>query len=461
MTVASQDFRSNVPGLTWPALPDLVGAGALALQYQLQESEQAPPARIRARQFRQIAALLDHSFARIPFYRARLERAGYAPGMSVDEAFWRRLPILTRQEAQDAGAALCAREMPGWHGEQYAFSSGGSTGRPVNGVQTELHRLYFDAVTLRNHLWHRRDLTARLAVIRFGGEVALANGRASAPGWNRPAASAFRNGPSELCDLHRPIAEQLAWLAETGADYLLTYPSLLRELVLEAARRGVSLPRLRGVVTFGEVLDAATRALVRERWRLAIGDTYSATETGYLALQCPGFERYHVQAETCLVEILDDAGAPCAPGETGRVVATPLHNFAMPLLRYDVGDYAEAGQACPCGRTLPVLNRILGRARNTFRRRDGSRFWPAGISLSEDPVRQFQIVETAPWQAEARLVTTRPLAAAERAKAAAEIAGALLGEYAVRIVEVGAIARSPSGKYEDFVALPPSPAGAP
>ena len=42
----------------------------------------------------------------------------------------------------------------------------------------------------------------------------------------------------------------------------------------------------------------------------------------------------------------------------------PLHNFAMPLIRYAIGDLAEVGAACPCGRTLPVLRRVLGRTRD-------------------------------------------------------------------------------------------------
>jgi phenylacetate-CoA ligase len=87
---------------------------------------------------------------------------------------------------------------------------------------------------------------------------------------------------------------------------------------------------------------------------------YSANETGYLALQCPLSGHYHVQSETVLVEVLDEVGRACRPGETGAVVVTPLQNFAMPLLRYSLGDFAEVGSPCACGRHLPVLKEILG-----------------------------------------------------------------------------------------------------
>lgn len=59
-------------------------------------------------------------------------------------------------------------------------------------------------------------------------------------------------------------------------------------------------------------------------------------------------------------EAMREDGTPSAPDETGRVLVTPLHNLAMPLIRYDIGGAAEVGAPCPCGRGLPVLTRILG-----------------------------------------------------------------------------------------------------
>src|SRR6185295_14515719 len=99
-------------------------------------------------------------------------------------------------------------------------------------------------------------------------------------------------------------------------------------------------------------------------WGVGVVDVYSSEECGQIALQCPEHEQYHVQSESVLVEVLDDEGRPCAPGTIGRVVLTTLQNFAMPLIRYDIGDFAEPGPACPCGRALPVLTRIVGRVRN-------------------------------------------------------------------------------------------------
>jgi phenylacetate-CoA ligase len=181
---------------------------------------------------------------------------------------------------------------------------------------------------------------------------------------------------------------------------------------------------------------------------------YSANELGYLALQCPRHEHYHVQSEGVLLEVLDAAGRPCAPGEIGRVVITSLHNFAMPLVRYDIGDYAEVGATCPCGRGLPVLARIVGRTRNMLTLATGERYWPnfalRGMT-SELPILQHQIVQKAYDRIEARLVTGRRLEAGEEDRLRRQLLSRLPEGFRVDLVYCESIPRGEGGKFEDFV----------
>src|SRR6202012_3802852 len=88
-------------------------------------------------------------------------------------------------------------------------------------------------------------------------------------------------------------------------------------------------------------------------------------------------DHYHVQSEMLIAEVLRDDGTPCAPGEIGRLVLTDLCNFGMPMIRYEINDYAEVGALCDCGRGLPVLTRIMGRRRNMALDPDGRMFWPS------------------------------------------------------------------------------------
>ena len=105
----------------------------------------------------------------------------------------------------------------------------------------------------------------------------------------------------------------------------------------------------RAVSTMSAAVDDTLRAQCRDVLGVPIVHNYTAAEAGWMALQCPSCDSFHVQSEVCLLEVLDDANRQVAPGEVGRVVVTPLHGFAMPLLRYDIGDEAEWGGLAPVG----------------------------------------------------------------------------------------------------------------
>jgi phenylacetate-CoA ligase len=134
---------------------------------------------------------------------------------------------------------------------------------------------------------------------------------------------------------------------------------------------------------------------------------YSAQEVGAIALQCPGSALYHVHAGSLIVEALAADGRACAAGETGRVVVTDLHNFATPLIRHELGAYAEVGPPCPCGRALPTLARVLGRQRNMVVLPNGQRYWPlVGLHRFREvgQLLQYQVVQQELEQVELRLV---------------------------------------------------------
>jgi phenylacetate-CoA ligase len=249
-----------------------------------------------------------------------------------------------------------------------------------------------------------------------------------------------------------PLAVQAEWLMRQGADYLLALPTNLLFLARHCREHASGL-RFRGISTIGSPVGPELRALCAAVFGAAVIDIYSTIEAGYLALQCPTGPHYHVQAEDVLVEILDDAGNDCAPGQTGRVVVTPLHEYATPLIRYAIGDHAVPGPPCGCGRGLPVIARILGRTRNMLRLPSGELRFP-GFSLyrlSElAPVIQVQAIQTAPDRIEVRLAVRRPLTASEEATARALLAEALGGDFAIAISTCDEIPRAANGKFEEF-----------
>ena len=209
----------------------------------------------------------------------------------------------------------------------------------------------------------------------------------------------------------------------------------------------------RGVRRVAEAVRPEWSSVVREAWGLRLVDMYSAKEAGYLALQCPDHDHYHVQEENVLLEVLDGQGRPCAPGETGRVVVTALHKFAMPLIRYDIGDYAIVGEPCSCGRGLGVIREILGRTRNMMRLPNGDQRWPL-CDLVHQPdvpgVMQYQYIQKTLESIEVHLAVDAQFSR-DREPRLTEIIHARLGHpFALTYVYHDSIPRSASGKFEDF-----------
>ena len=263
---------------------------------------------------------------------------------------WRKRRFSRRPErAGERGEALLSREIPDGHGELSEIFTSGSTGRPIRAVRTELWQLMWSAVTVREHLWHGRDLSAKLAAIRDS----TARQSAPYPGggghehWGFSTGDIFKTGPLRQPQHHARRSTTSSNGCAASADYLLTHPDDARSPV--TTKRRDRLPAgssQAGTHHLGDPGARLARELCRQHWGVPIVDTYSTREAGYLALQCPHAGALSPAVETVLVEVLDAAGKPCAPGEIGRVIATPLHNLAMPLLRYDLGDYAEVGEAC-------------------------------------------------------------------------------------------------------------------
>jgi phenylacetate-CoA ligase len=419
----------------------------LAMQWQLEQTQWLQPAELEARQFAQLGLLLAHALANVPAYKS-------AP-RDLDKLRpekFRQWPVLKKSALAGNETRFHATQLPKEHGRILSAATTGSTGEPVRLAYTDVVQFQFHAHVIRNHLWQKLDLSAKLGGINSH----LQEGTQES--WSPVTGAAFRTGPAATLDIGTDIDRQLDWLIEERPAYLQTRPSNLRALIARSRENGKVPPSLRAVILQSEALPEGLRELAREYWNVPLVDIYSCAEFGTLALQCPSHGHYHVQSESAYVEVLRTDGTPCQPGETGRVVVTTLQNFAMPLIRYELGDYAVAGEPCPCGRGLPVLKRIVGRVRNMAVDPTGRRFWPsfhAPIWLEVAPLKRIQLVQHAPSAIEIRYVMERALAASEEDRLRASLGKTLAYPYDFSFVRVDAVERKLGEKYEDFISRIP------
>jgi len=456
--------QSSVRDILWPALVAGGGATALALAFQLEQSQWWSAEELLAHQYRQLAALLRHARATVPFYQKRLAETGMTDEQALTPDGWLRIPLLTRQDIRQHQADLTTTHLPSGHGSIHRNKTSGSTGQVLEVLSTTVDSLMWEGLTLRDDRWHERDYSGRLVAIRSGRYQQDPLAVSDFPTWRmKTSLLLYKTGPMTVFYHLTPIPRQVELLEVRSPHYLVIYPSNARALCRYARRRPVRLPDLRAVLTNGEPVAEDVRAACRETWGVPVHDIYCCEELGYIATQCPCYEHYHVQSETVLVEILDEQGRPCAPGQLGRVVLTPLHSFAMPLIRYAIGDYAEVGVPCPCGRGLPVLRRIPGRQRNRAVLSDGRRTWPdiSALWAAIPDVEQIQLIQRSKDHVEVRYAREQPLSPVEEHAGGQRIHQALGYPFRLTFTRQDVIARQPNGKYETFFADIPGPIESP
>jgi len=419
----------------------------------LAETEWLSPEDLRIYQAPLISKLLLHAQQTTEFYRNRFE----FDLSNADEIRnnWLAIPILTRAEAVANREHLLSRFVPPELGGFDEGETSGSTGVPVLYRRDQLSRVATKALGERAMSWWKIDGAKPCARIeRDLAGIAPPPQGATAFGWHSAHPQALSHFLSTLAD----VETQMRWLVARQPAYLVTYPPIIKEVALACQRSEAHLKFIL-VRSLGMVLDQETRDICRAVFGAEIADSYGAQEAGYLAAECPECGEYHTSAEVHHLEILGDDGSVAAPGEIGRVIVTSLYNYAMPLIRYEIGDLAEAGsEYARCGRGLPSLRRIVGRYRNVFRFRDGTIRYPsaAHFKLREFlPLKQMQVIQLDFDRIEIRWVSDGTEGPLNLGALTEQVRSVLQQPVEVSVRKVDVIERSPSGKFEDCISLLP------
>lgn len=327
-----------------------------------------------------IAYVLHRAATRVPYYRAHWgarRRLG-------DRASWEVLdnwPILEKDEVRADPRAFLAEDCD--PRSMFHEQTSGTTGKPIDMWRSRTTVATIHAIAdARTSCWDGIPADARWA--RLGGQLVTPVAQRRPPFWVWNAAmhqlylSSFHLAP----DL---IPHYLDALARYRVVYLATYPSSAYALAQEIVRLGRTDLKLSAVYTNAEPLLPEQRETIAAAFQCPVRETYGMAESVAGASECAAGQ-LHQWPEFGHIEL----------HEQGEVVATGLVNPDMPLIRYRVGDRAQAPAApssCSCGRGLPLIGRIEGRMNDLLFTADGRPvFWlnPVFYGL---PVRQSQIVQ--------------------------------------------------------------------
>lgn len=230
-------------------------------------------------------------------------------------------------------------------------------------------------------LWHRHQRSRASSSLRRQLAQFL-----SPSTWLEPV-----NALSEDC-----LLTYAGMINQAKPVFIWTYPGVLYELCKTAMRRNIRLHKPRFIISSAETLHPFMRQVIEDTFGCRVYNLYGSTETGYVAGECCE-GNLHTFSFVSKVEVLSPTGQSVPPGEEGRLVLTPLHNYAMPLIRYDTADVAQVGpEVCGCGCQLPTLSRISGRTVEFFITSNGSLVSGGRLMLSMrlcEWILSFQILQ--------------------------------------------------------------------
>lgn len=396
-------------------------------------------------------ALLARVVAHHGEYNESFKQRLAAQGLTVQDVNTleglKKLTPLNKRDIQQTNK-FTSEAVPPSHLPIRKSQTSGRTGEPVTILKTEMNHRFFCALVFREHSWWKHDYTHRLASIR-----AVHQQYEESLNWGGPAAEKFNSGPAIGIPLNIGVRQQLEYLNKFNPDMLNTHAGVLAAMCSVWESEGYNLT-LKHIKNVGETLSDELRVRVKQITGVDIMDQYSSSEVGCISMECPGTGLQHTMSESLLVEVLNAAGEQCQPGELGRVVITDFYNTINPMIRYDIGDYAEVGTPCSCGRQHSTLKRIVGRERGLFHRANGDRFWPTAGQYAASRVvkiNQWQIIQHSLEDIEYKLVTDLPLTLEQHSRLL-EIFRKTLDFECVRITEYRE--QLPTmGKYEESICL--------
>ena len=316
--------------------------------------------------FDKLSSLIKYASSNSDFWKDRLKSAASS---SADElkSLLKEIPITSSRELQ-----LISEKMrilpPNIALSNYRiFHTSGTTNQPKEVMKlASFHELLVSSSVVFEWLWHKRDASLQVAAFR-----ANKPDNDKAP---KNLSLTYIGNPSNTVvreSTHRTAPQLLDELEKIQPHFLYTNGLMLRLMAIEQLRKPRQLKHLKEVWSVSDLIESTTRSLIKQAFGVRVVDRYSTEEFGLIALQCPVDDHLHIFAPRFVVEVLDENDEEVEIGKPGRAIITSLTSKIQPLLRYEIGDILVLGSKCRGGYTWPIIEKILGRSRQTFKTKEG------------------------------------------------------------------------------------------
>ena len=385
--------------------------------------------------------LVAHCLDTVPYYREVFRNQGITSLSHFSWADLARLPILERETLRARGDDLKAR---GWEDRLIRYSTGGSTGEPLVFFTDKHRESCLNAQKLRARSWFGVQPGDR-QVDFWGSPIELSRQNRLRQLKDRWLLNQVVLSASNLTAAR--IDDYLAFLRRFRPRLIYGYPTVIyriaSRMLEEPGGRKKLRPRL--IACTSEMLLPHMRTAIEQAFGCPVANEYGSRDGGMIAHECPE-GNLHIFGEQVVVEV----DQPDANG-IGDLLVTNLDGYGMPFLRYRIGDRgALSDEPCPCGRPLPLLRELQGRANDFLIGRDGRMIHSstANYVLREIPaLRQYQLRQRADHHFDLHMVLHRPLTETERTRIRDGLLRVVDEPVQVNLIEQDSIAPEKSGKY--------------
>jgi phenylacetate-CoA ligase len=358
-----------VRNIIYPSHEALLKRPTFAYLKALETSQYLTREQIEQLQMKKLKSLLNTAYLHSPWYTQLIDQSGLnlrdERPLVMDDL--RKLPTMDKHVARAHGAEMAWKGVPGG---LYAYNTGGSSGEPLRFYFGRQRQASDAAGRMRARRWWGVEVGDR-EVYLWGAPVELnKTDRIKTVRdrlFNQMVLNAFEMSPQSMDDYIDAIRS-------FQPRCIYGYASSLALLAQHAMARGreLHIGSLRVVCTTGEPLYPHQRDVIERVFGVPAANEFGSRDIGFTAHEAPGGQML-LMSESIILEVLDEAGNPVAPGETGEAVMTGLCSEAQPFIRYRTGDMVTmADEAAADGRGLHVIADVAGRTTDFVVRSDGT-----------------------------------------------------------------------------------------
>jgi phenylacetate-CoA ligase len=350
-------------------------------------------------QKRLLVRLLAHCQKSVPYYAEIMK--GIGENFEHDPEFYlSHLPILTKEIVRNHFDQLKSTDLA--ERRWYINTSGGSTGEPTRLIQDREFGDRSNALQQFYSCWAGGQVGDPIVYV-WGSERDIQRdigGKDKRAMIKRMIVNGLLRQTFLNAFMMTPEKshEFLTLLNTRPPKLIISYVDSIYELARFAVRENIALRPQEAIITSAGTLTSFIRETIEGVFQCKVFNRYGSREVSDIAGECKVHRGLHVFPWGCYVEIVDDEGERVPVGTGGNILVTCLSNYAMPLVRYQLGDRGvlSSDTTCSCGRQGQILQEISGRNDDIFLTRNGTQIEGGyfGVLLYSRPwVLQCQVIQ--------------------------------------------------------------------